>query len=216
MYYNKFPDHLKNVDYFLAQLSSPILSCFSKSPMQYRYIFELPPHVEVGKVGISLYEHPILVNFQKINPLSIVISENDSKIVTLIYEFFCDLIGFSEYVNCDCHDTNEYQAKIKSSFDSFVKNLIEAIGLDRLEKEVSANTSPLFFDDYSSILSDLFKEKHNLEQAQKSLLYWNDAIPHVCLQKALVALHYRYIEHLANRKASNVLVRFEQCIDNLF
>jgi hypothetical protein len=89
--------------------------------------------------------------------------------------------------------------KLSISLNKFVKNLLESLDLDQLEREISANTNPTFFHDYSSILSDLFEKKHTLNQAQKSLLYWKDAISDMYLQKALVAFQYRYIEHLANQ-----------------
>jgi hypothetical protein len=189
---SNFPDQLKNLDYFLIGLGESIVSCFSKNPMQFHDVFKWPQTT-------WLFNHPILISFPSgfsgIYPAN-PISEKDQKIISLIEDFF------SELSQCDCGSCkkiDDYQAEINKSFNEFVKDLLKILDIVQLEQEVSDHTSLVFFQDYSSIISDLSKEKYTLEQAQKSLLYWKDAISDTYLQKALMALQYRYIEYLANR-----------------
>lgn len=53
-----------------------------------------------------------------------------------------------------------------------------------------------FRNDYSAIQHDLVDNTITLDEAEKRVLYWQDAMPNNVIQEAVLQLRYEYIQKL--------------------
>jgi hypothetical protein len=58
-----------------------------------------------------------------------------------------------------------------------------------------------FKEDYKAIVTDLLSDSQNLQQAEKSLLYWSGLVPDTLMQDGLVSMRYTYLMHVLQKKS---------------
>lgn len=102
--------------------------------------------------------------------------------------------------SCDC-DNCLYE-KLGSDPDqgaydvilASVKQIIALIDLNSYDqRSMQASVCDEFKEDYQTILATLLSGALNLQQAEKSLLYWNGLVPDALMQDGLLYMRYKYL-----------------------
>ena len=109
-------------------------------------------------------------------------------------DFLSTLASISEFVGCNCHNKScaDFELDLAKPLQQYCLFLLNLV--DQLDLTKQFMMSPDFYADYSIIKNNFLKKTIDLEQAQKELLYWQEAVSDSLIQAALVDLRYALIK----------------------
>ena len=173
--------YLDNTNSFLLDISLPIINYLIMNNDSFEQDFRL-----------VCYNNPRFVS-KALAPYDLI---NKTE------EFLTDLGSSAEYIGCSCHNKTcaDFREEIIGPLKAYITFLCYLADQNNFNQKL--NTSlPAFSQDYNFIKDNFFKNidllsTNGLEVAEKSLLYWQDAMPDVIVQEALVDLRYAYLAKL--------------------
>lgn len=164
----------------LLSISKPIVAHFHKTD------FSLGSHLNTVCYSNRLFasyhvEHPT-------NP----IDDMKKSIFDVTDSMIAYLMGIEDYVLCGYYNWAdlEYKCKIDSELKKYIETILRLISSD------NPFYCDAFNEDYVSIYKNLMVNKISLEQAQRSLKYWQDAVPDAVLMDWQVQMVYQYLNNI--------------------
>lgn len=117
------------------------------------------------------------------------------------------LNGLYSTFTCDCSNClyeklgDDPEQGAYKVIRAFVTELAQLLKLEEYNQRIMQSTSVCeeFKEDFRTIVADLLKDTHTLQQAEKSLLYWIGLVPDALMQDGLVYMRYLYLVHLLKK-----------------
>ena len=183
MNYSSYFD-IHNLDRFFLDISVPIIEWLHGSSNI--RLLESAFHS-------TCYANRLFASNSRSNPSLALTDDTQEQIFELTQHFLYTLDLLSAYAAYD-YPKKMYDPEINSALKEYVEHLLHCIDLNNFDEAmIHAHVSQDFRDEYKNNLHLLFAKSMELPAAEKSLLYWKDAIPDLLLQKALLNLRYSYI-----------------------